>query len=437
MNIFQLIASLSILVFIHELGHFAMARLFGARVEKFYLFFNPWFSIFKYRSKRSGTIYGLGWVPLGGYCQIAGMVDESLDAEGLKSEPKPDEFRSKKAWQRLLIMVGGVLFNVILALLIYIGIAYTWGDKQLYSSEVTSGWEYSTVAEEIGFRDGDIIYSIDGDRQCNVLTNRFMTQLLEAREVMLLRPSDAGYDTLTLHMPSDAMNRLLKSNEGFASMRIPFVIDEVVATQPSLKAGQQVLAVDGKPTPSVDDVISELQARRGTAVSLRVLEHGHTRVVDSVVIDDDGRIGVVLRAPNKIFPTVQIEYSLLEAIPVGLNKAVTTIGSYVSSLKYIFTKEGAKSMGGLGTMAKLFPEEFSWESFWMVTAFLSIILAVMNLLPIPALDGGHIVFILLEMITRRKLSDNVMMRIQTVGVVLLLLLMLYANGNDIYRYLIK
>lgn len=437
MNIFQLIASLSLLVFIHELGHFIMARLFGAKVEKFYLFFNPWFSLAKYRSRRSGTIYGIGWVPLGGYCQISGMVDESLNSEGLKSAPKPDEFRSKKAWQRLLIMAGGVIFNIILALIIYIGIAYTWGDKQLYSSEVRSGWNFSSVAEEVGFVDGDVIYAIDGDTKRNVRSSDFMNQLVEAHEITVLRRLEQGYDTLAIQMPSDVMTRLLRAEERFATMLIPFIIDQVQKEDSPLKPGQEVVAVDAAATSSITDVINLLSEKQGKTISLTVREGDIIRVLEGVKVDDEGRLGVVLRSPEMIFPTSQIKYSLIESIPVGINKATTTISNYVSSLKYIFTKEGAKSMGGLGTMAKLFPETFSWENFWLVSAFLSIILAVMNLLPIPALDGGHIVFILLEMITRRKLSDAVMMRIQTVGVVLLLLLMLYANGNDIYRYLIK
>lgn len=206
MNILQLIASLSILVFIHELGHFAMARLFGARVEKFYLFFNPWFSLFKYKSKRSGTVYGLGWLPLGGYCQIAGMVDESMDSEGLKSAPKPDEFRSKKAWQRLLIMAGGIIFNVILAMLIYIGIAFTWGDKHLDSKSVESGWKFSEVAQQVGFRDGDIILEADGVGHLNALSTQFTGKLINAKEIKVLRDHK---DTITIAMPNDFVERML------------------------------------------------------------------------------------------------------------------------------------------------------------------------------------------------------------------------------------
>lgn len=436
MNILQLVASLSLLVFIHELGHFAMARLFGARVEKFYLFFNPWFSLFRYRSKRSGTVYGLGWVPLGGYCQIAGMVDEQLDTEGLKTEPKPDEFRSKKAWQRLLIMAGGVLMNLLLAFVIYIGIAFTWGDKYLDSKDVLGGWRFSELGQELGLRDGDIILEIDGKAGGNVLGADFMTRLYNAHEVTVVRQAIGG-DTLRIALPSDLMQRVLEQGGSLASIRIPFVIDQVIGSNGSvLKAGQKVVRVGDRAAFAVEDVMQELQAHKGDKVMLSVVEYNEVKEVE-VVVDADGRIGVTLIPPMMIYETKEISYGLLEAIPVGFNKAVNTIMGYVSSLKYLFTKEGAKSVGGLGTMASLFPKAFSWESFWAVTGFLSIILAVMNLLPIPALDGGHIIFLLVEMVTRRKLSDNVMMRIQTAGMLLLLLLMIYANGNDIYRYFFK
>lgn len=436
MNILQLIASLSLLVFIHELGHFAMARIFGARVEKFYLFFNPWFSLFKYRSKRSGTVYGLGWVPLGGYCQIAGMVDEQLDTEGLKTEPKPDEFRSKKAWQRLLIMAGGVLMNLLLAFVIYVGIAFTWGDKYLDSRDVRGGWRFSELGKELGLRDGDIILEIDGRPGGNVLASDFMQRLYDAHEVTIVRQATGG-DTLRIALPSDLMQRVLERGSTLASIRIPFVIDQVIGSNGSvLSAGQSVISVGEKATFAVEEVMQELQAHKGSKVLLGVVENNNLKEVE-VVVDDDGRIGVTLMSPMMIYETTEISYGLLEAIPIGFGKAVGTIKGYVSSLKYLFTKEGAKSVGGLGTMASLFPKAFSWESFWTVTGFLSIILAVMNLLPIPALDGGHIVFLLIEMVTRRKLSDAVMIRIQTVGMILLLFLMLYANANDIYRYFFK
>lgn len=433
MNILQLIVSLSILVFIHELGHFSMARLFGARVEKFYLFFNPWFSLLKWRSPRSGTVYGLGWLPLGGYCQIAGMVDESLNSD-LGSNPKPDEFRSKPASQRLLIMAGGVIFNLVLAFIIYCGVAYTWGDKELDSASATSGWVFSPVGHEVGFVDGDVIVSIDGREGLNAIDRRFATSVIDAHTVKVLRAG--AYHDITI--PKDMMQRLLRAETGLMRLRIPFVVDSVVRPSASrLVAGATIIAVNGTPTPDVQDVQQTIAAHRGDRVDLTLSLGADTLVAQGIPVDTAGTIGVLARRAEDVLPVRQVDYSLLGAIPAGYDKAVGTVSGYLAGLKHIFTKEGAQSLGGLGTMAKLFPSGFDWQAFWLTTAFLSIILAVMNLLPIPALDGGHILFILLEIITRRKLSDRVMMYIQTTGMILLLLLMLYANGNDVYRYFFK
>lgn len=433
MNVIQLIASLSILVFIHELGHFFFARLFGTRVEKFYLFFNPWFSLFKWQSKRSGTIYGLGWLPLGGYCQIAGMVDESMDTEQLKSEPKPDEFRSKRAWQRLLIMAGGIIFNLVLAFLLYTSIALVWGDKRLPSNRATDGWDFSETLERVGFVDGDRIYAIDGDKDLNALDPSILERLVNAREVIVLR---AGVEK-TISVPSDMMQRVLSERKGVATLNVPFVIkninnDKLKAVD--LRSGDQIIAVAGKPTLSIEQVVSALGAYAGKSVEV-TLKRDSLKVL--VPIDSEGKMGVELTSPEALFELEYVQHNLLTAIPAGAEKATATVLSYVEGLKHIFTKEGAQSLGGLGTMAKLFPTGFDWQTFWLTTAFLSIILAVMNLLPIPALDGGHIVFIIIEMLTGRKPSDKVMGYIQMSGMILLLLLMLYANGNDVYRYLIK
>lgn len=435
MNIIQLLVSLSILVFIHELGHFFFARLFGTRVEKFYLFFNPWFSLWKWRSERSGTVYGLGWLPLGGYCQIAGMVDESLDTDQLKSEPKPDEFRSKTTWQRLLIMAGGIIFNLILAFVLYSMVAFVWGDKRLDTSKAVDGWSFSPVAKEVGFADGDIIYSIDGRTELNALDAKLLEEMLNARKVVVLR---AG----TQHevaIPSDMVQRVLRGAEGFAQLNVPFVIADIQNAklrELGVQVGDKVVGINDKPTPHLALVIQALEANKGKQIDLQIERAGQDHHY-TVVLGEDAKLGVQLRTPLELYEVEQVNYGLLASIPAGFTKAKETVASYVSSLKHIFTKEGAKSLGGLGTMAKLFPKSFSWQDFWVTTAFLSIILAVMNLLPIPALDGGHIVFILLEMVTRRKPSDKVMGYIQMTGMVLLLLLMLYANGNDIYRYLIK
>lgn len=437
----QLIASLSILVFIHELGHFAFARLFGARVEKFYLFFHPWFSIFKYKSKRSGTIYGLGWLPLGGYCKIAGMIDESLDEEGLASEPKPDEFRSKPAFARLLIMAGGVIFNLILAWFIYSAIAFTWGDKHLDASAMRDGYSFGKVAQEIGFKDGDILLSTDRTDHLNVLSPRFSQEIIGAHEVSVLRN---GQDTVHLALPKDLMERLLASGEGLLTVRTPLVIDSVLKEQTvnaGLRSGLKIVSVNGVAINNLTELQTLLAEQKGRDVQILASVHGSTDTLSySVPVDSTGLLGISFLPLEEVYKgqITHIEYNILTAIPAGFTRATTTVSNYVSSLKLLFTKEGAKQVGGLGTMGKLFPKTFDWSAFWSITAFLSIILAVMNLLPIPALDGGHILFILIEMLRGgRKLSDQTMMRIQTVGIVILMALMLYANGNDLYRYLIK
>ena len=430
-RVLQLLLSLSILVFIHELGHYSMARFFGARVEKFYLFFNPWFSIFKWTSKRSGTVYGLGWLPLGGYCQIAGMIDESLDTEAMASEPKSDEFRSKKPFARLMIMAGGVIFNVILAFIIYTGITLTWGTKVLHSDQVSAGMNFSMPAEEVGFVDGDVILSVDGKQSPNVLDSRFMSSLINAHEVVVRR----GGAVETIRLPEDMMQRLLRAEEGFGSLRMPFVVDAVSEgsrAQGHLLSGDRVVAVDSVTCTDVTEVITALDKKKGKDVVLTV-ERSGTALQTTLPVDTAGHIGVVLKGIEELYPIEHVQYNVFTAIPAGIDRAGQTISGYVRGLKYMFTKEGAKQMGGLGTMGKLFPTTFDWQSFWSITAFLSIILAVMNILPIPALDGGHILFIIIEMIRRKPLSDKAMTTIQTIGLVLLILLMVYANGNDIYR----
>jgi len=430
-RVLQLLLSLSILVFIHELGHYSMARFFGARVEKFYLFFNPWFSIFKWKSKRSGTVYGLGWLPLGGYCQIAGMIDESLDTEAMASEPKSDEFRSKKPFARLMIMAGGVIFNVILAFIIYTGITLTWGTKVLHSDQVSAGMNFSMPAEEVGFVDGDVILSVDGKQSPNVLDSRFMSSLINAHEVVVRR----GGAVETIRLPEDMMQRLLRAEEGFGSLRMPFVVDVVSEgsrAQGHLVSGDRVVAVDSVTCTDVTEVITALDKKKGKDVVLTV-ERSGTALQTTLPVDTAGHIGVVLKGIEELYPIEHVQYNVFTAIPAGIDRAGQTISGYVRGLKYMFTKEGAKQMGGLGTMGKLFPTTFDWQSFWSITAFLSIILAVMNILPIPALDGGHILFIIIEMIRRKPLSDKAMTTIQTIGLVLLVLLMVYANGNDIYR----
>ena len=435
MNILQLLASLSILVFIHELGHFFFARVFGTRVEKFYLFFNPWFSLFKWKDKRTGTTYGLGWLPLGGYCQIAGMVDESMDTEQLKSEPKPDEFRSKKSYQRLLIMAGGIIFNLILAIVLYTGVAFTWGDERIDTTDIHTGWTFSPAAKSVGFTDNDIILAIDGKRNLNALNPHLVEEMINAEQVTVLRNGQE----LSISIPKDMMQRTLAGGKGFCNINLPFIVEEAdnkALINANIRPGDQLIQIDSVPTKNVQEAIETLSRYKGQTVSLQ-FQRADSVIATTIQIDASGKIGVRLRSPYTVFPTSRIKYSFIESFPAGFNKFIETITNYVSNLKHIFTKEGAKSLGGLGSMAQLFPNTFSWESFWSISAFFSVILAVMNLLPIPALDGGHILFILIEMLTGKKPNDKVMGYIQMSGMIFLLLLMLYANGNDIYRFLIK
>ncbi len=435
MNILQLLASLSILVFIHELGHFFFARVFGTRVEKFYLFFNPWFSLFKWKDKRTGTTYGLGWLPLGGYCQIAGMVDESMDTEQLKSAPKPDEFRSKKSYQRLLIMAGGIIFNLILAIILYAGVAFTWGDERIDTTDIYTGWTFSPAAKSAGFVDQDIILSIDGKRNLNALSPHLVEEIINAEQVTVLRNGQE----VSISIPKDMMQRTLAGGKGFCNINLPFIVEEAenkALVQANIRPGDQLIEVDSVHTANVQDAIETLSQYKGKTVSLQ-FQRADSIITTTIQIDASGKIGVRLRSPYTIFPTSRIQYGFVESFPAGFNQFVETISNYVGNLKHIFTKEGAKSLGGLGSMAQLFPNTFSWERFWSISAFFSVILAVMNLLPIPALDGGHILFILIEMLTGKKPNDKVMGYIQMSGMIFLLLLMLYANGNDIYRFLIK
>ncbi len=367
------------------------------------------------------------------------MIDESLDEDKVKGQAKPDDFRAKKSYQRLLIMAGGILFNILLAFVIYIGISYHWGQDYLASKDVSSGWVFTEEAKKVGFQDGDVILSIDGDSALNVLDNRLMSKLLKAKEVLVDR---AGQE-LSIAMPEDLTYELIKANSRFGHISMPFVIDSVMPkslAEGKLQKFDKVIAVNDKTCKDISLVMQALAEHKGKEIRLTIERNTNSSseiITEHFLLDSTARLGVALRSPKDLFPISKIDYSLTEAIGAGLSKAGATASSYASSLKYIFTKEGVQQMGGFGTMAKLYSSDFDWRGFWHTTAFLSIILAIMNLLPIPALDGGHILLLLVEMITGRKISEKVMMNIQTIGVMLLLGLMLYANGNDIYRFFIK
>lgn len=438
-TIFQLLLSLSLLVFIHEMGHFLAARIFKVRVEAFYLFFNPWFSLFKYKSKRSGTVYGLGWLPLGGYCRIAGMIDESLDEKNVASEPQPWEFRSRPAWQRLIIMIGGVVMNFLLAILIYAGIAMKWGSQELPTQQVSLGMEFAPYLEKAGFRDGDIIQSIDGDSSLNALSSSFTSQFAQAKIVEIYRPGEGKRHMIDL--PQSFVSDLSRGmvEMPFISLRWPFVVAEVSKSSQNvgrLASGDKIQAVAGKRVDTFQDVVSALGDHKGDSISLEILREG-AKLEQTVFVDSLGKINVAVKSPQELYPVVHHKYNFIEAFPQGAETAVSTMVGYARSLKLLTKKENISQLGGLGSMGKLFEGGFDWYRFWMRTAFLSIIFAVMNMLPIPALDGGHILFLIVEMIRRKPLSLKMQMRLQTIGVVLLLLLMVYANLNDVYRFIIK
>ena len=432
----QLIMSLSLLVIIHEGGHFLFARLFKTRVEKFCLFFDPWFTLFKFKPKNSETEYGIGWLPLGGYVKIAGMIDESMDTEQMKQPVQPWEFRGKPAWQRLLIMVGGVLFNFILALFIYSMILFTWGSEYVPLQKVALGMDFNETAKAVGFRDGDILVSADGV-PLERYNSDMLTSIVDARQVTVLRNGSEA----SIYIPEDMMERLLADSVRFASFRTPFVIDSIPAGTPAslagLLPGDNITHVDGKAI-SYSDFEEDKMRRKQTNASHNLhLTYIRNGVTDTLTLTSDSlyNIGVYpTMQTSKLLPIVKEEYSFFASIPAGISLGVNTLKGYVSQMKYLFSKEGVKQLGGFGTIGSIFPATWDWHQFWYMTAFLSIILAFMNILPIPALDGGHVLFLIYEIVARRKPSDKFMERAQMVGMFLLFGLLIWANFNDILRF---
>ena len=435
----QLILSLSILVLVHEFGHFIFARIFKVRVEKFYLFFDPWFSIFKFKPKNSDTEYGVGWLPLGGYCKISGMIDESMDKEAMAQPPKPYEFRSKPAGQGLMIMVAGVLFNFLLALFIYSMVLFTWGDTFLPLKNVKAGMDYSETFHNVGFRDGDILLKAD-DTELERFGEDCFRHVLNAQTVTVLRD---GVETV-IPIPEDMAQRVMREKKGFASYRFPMVVRELGETEnggspaaiAGLQPGDSIVSINGIVTPSFYEVGEVLAQNKDQDVLVGFYRGGVPQTL-TLHTDTAGKMGVYSVSPFDIYQTVTRKYGFFESFPAGVMLGVNTLKGYVSDMKYVFTKEGASSLGGFGTIGSLFPAEWDWQTFWMKTAFLSIILAFMNILPIPALDGGHVMFLLYEVIARRKPSDKFLEYAQITGMVLLFALLIYANGNDIFRFFFK
>jgi len=435
----QLILSLSILVVLHEMGHFFPAKWFKTRVEKFYLFFNPGFSIAKF--KKGETEYGIGWLPLGGYVKIAGMIDESMDTEAMKEEPKPWEFRSKPAWQRLIIMIGGVVVNLILGFVIYAGVLFAWGEEYVTPQNATYGLAADSLMQTIGFQDGDRILSYVEDGETIPLKSArdINTHLLldDLTKVTLEREGT----TMALDIPEDMGQQLIDNGvRGAFTIRIPFVVDSITpekgAANSDLKKGDQLLAVDGVAWSFAHEFTKAISANIDEEIELTVLRDGSSKKI-KVNTNEKGQIGIypktVIGLPE--FIVTKKEYSLLEAIPAGFNKSGRVLRDYAVSMKFLLSPAGRKQTGGFIAIGNMFPAQWDWQIFWLRTALLSLILAFMNILPIPALDGGHVMFLLYEIIAGRKPGDKFMERAQITGFVILIVLMLLVNGNDFYKWI--
>ncbi len=426
----QFFLCFTILVGIHEFGHFIVARLFKIRVEKFYIFFDPWFSLFKW--KRGDTEYGIGWLPLGGYVKIAGMIDESMDKEQMAQPAKEDEFRAKPAWQRILVMIAGVVMNVILAICIYIGVSYTWGDSYLSNSEAKWGYNFNESAEALGLVDGDKLISIDGveiDNIASVIPTLLITD--SDRTVLLERAGEQM--ELTLRFEELVEMRQAGGYVGFMEPVMPFIVDSVTSdsARELLAQGDQIVGVNSTEIFDFTQYAPILEQFKEQSVTLDIMRAGETISLE-VPIDAQGHIGVIAATP---FTLSTKSYTLLEAIPAGFRKAGEQASSYWGQLKMMVNPETKlyKEVGGFIAIGKIFTSQWNWLDFWLKTAFLSIMLAIMNILPIPGLDGGHTLFTLWELVTGHKPGDKFLEYAQTVGMVLLIALLIYANGSDIVR----
>ena len=448
----QLIPSLSILVLLHEGGHFFFSKLFGVRVEKFYLFFDPWFHLFEFKPKHSDTTYGVGWLPLGGYCKISGMIDESFDTEQMKQPVQDYEFRAKPAWQRLFIMIGGVLVNFLLALFIYSMVLFHWGDDYIQPKDMTCGMKFNTEAQQLGFRDKDILVGTEKG-EFKAYDGDLFRDLSTARRVDLVR--DGKKMSLSLNGDLNMLD-MIKQTPRFVELYVPLEIDSVMAGSPAAKIGLQkgdrILSVAGNKVNCFNDFTNELgrvddqlsvaktqaDSLRALTVAMTVLKAQGDTVTTSVQLEASeagAKMGFYNHPILRDYKVTHRSYGFLESFPAGVQYGWNVLSGYVGDMKYVFSKEGAKSLGGFGALGSLFPSMWDWHAFWLMTAFLSIILAFMNILPIPALDGGHVFFLLYEIITGRKPGDKFMERAEYVGFAILLLLLVVANLNDVLRLL--
>ena len=428
-KIAQLLVSLSILIVLHELGHFTLARLFKVRVEKFYLFFDAGFSLFK--KKIGDTEYGIGWLPLGGYVKISGMIDESMDREAMKKPPQPYEFRSKKAWQRLLIMLGGVIVNFILALFIYIIVFFRWGEEYVPPESIVDGYMFKSEFVEMGLRNGDQVLSLDGEPVERWTSIHHDIVVNEPQTIQVKRDGK----TLDINVPEGMTSKLLKVERAIEP-RIPcevaLLVEDGGLVKVGAEVGDRIVGVNGHPVNFYDEFKEQTNAATNTNFDISLLRGTDTLNV-SVLTNDEGMFGFANAYYLDFYETVVVKYSFLQSIPAGINRGIDITKSYLKQLKMLFKPEtkAYEELGGFIKIGSIFPSKWNWESFWNMTAFLSIILAIMNILPIPALDGGHVMFLLFEMVTGRKPGDKFLEYAQIVGMVLLLSLLLYANLNDI------
>ena len=452
-RLLQFMLAIGLLVLLHEGGHFFFAKLFGVRVDKFYLFFDPsiwkWDgSLFKFKPKGSDTQYGVGWLPLGGYCKIAGMIDESFDTEQMKQPEQPWEFRAKPAWQRLLIMIGGVLVNFLLALFIYSMILFHWGDTYIPVKDMTLGMKFNTEAKALGFEDGDILIGTDKGEFKDFSADLYR-DLSEAYSVDLIRDGKK----MTLRLPGNLnLLGMLKAEPSFVRPLIPAEVDSVMADSPAasigLQKGDKIVAINDKAIDSYNEFTDQLgiledmmtaALTKEDSLKVRtatiVFDRDALKDTATVVLTPELKLGFYVKSLAGLYEPYTREYGFFESIPAGIKYGWNVLAGYVGDMKYVFTADGAKSLGGFGAIGSLFPPMWDWYLFWKMTAFLSIILAFMNILPIPALDGGHVLFLVYEMITRRKPSETFMIRAEYVGFGILILLMVVANLNDILRWL--
>jgi len=432
----QLLLSLSLLIILHELGHFIPAKLFKTRVEKFFLFFDVKFALFK--KKIGETTYGIGWLPLGGYVKISGMIDESMDKEQMALPPEPWEFRSKPAWQRLIIMLGGVTVNIIVGIVIYISIFYFTGQKIVTAEEMPNGFAVSQTFKDLGFKNGDQVLKLNGE---NVENLNNLNKFLFLRDVSSITVKHLDGNTETLNLPEDIGMTMFKAGElqPFQPTRTT-VLDTIIPNYPAAEAGllqgDKIVSVDGVAVTMWTDLSEQFSKKANTNVAIGVERNGELQQI-SILPNEEGKIGINNFGKEYVGAYKTVKYSFIQSLGRGTAYGYNILKDYVTQFKYVFTKKGATQVGGFGAIANLFPGEWSWLAFWHTTALISIILAFMNILPIPALDGGHVVFLLYEMTTGRKPNEKVMEYAQMAGFFLLIALVLFANGNDVYRWLFK